>query len=115
MIIRNGENILEVNLIEERDENNNKINKIFNYIYDDLKRENEFIIHYNRVEDINDEQQLFNYLHNNTNFYRYISSPEDLIRRGENKANSTISFYIICITGIGFSPIPLIDIPFFSC
>ena len=113
LLIRNGENILEVNLIEGRDEDNNKINKIFNYIYDDLRRENEFITHYNRVENINDEQQLFNYLHNNTTFYRYISSPEDLIGRGERRANLKIGFYKLCILGIGFSPIPLIDIPFF--
>ena len=113
LIIGNGENILEVNLLEGRDEDNNKINKIFNYIYDDLRRENEFIRHYNRVENFNDEQQLFNYLHNNTTFYRYISSPEDLIRRGERRANFKKGFYILCILGIGFSPVPLIDIPFF--
>ena len=113
LLIRNGENILEVDIIEGRDENNNKINKIFNYIYNDLRIDNEFIRDYNIVENINDEQTLFNYLHNNTSFYRYISSPEDLIRRGENNADSKISFYIICITGIGFSPIPLIDIPLF--
>ena len=113
LLIRNGENILEVNLIEGRNEDNNKINKIFDYIYNDLKRENEFIKHYNLVENINDEQELFNYLHENTSFYRYIRSPEDLIRRGEERANLKIRFYIICIVGIGFSPIPLIDIPFF--
>jgi hypothetical protein len=113
LLVGNGQNILEVNLIEGRDEDNNKINKIFKYIYDDLRRENEFIKHYNIVENINDEQQLFNYLHNNTTFYRYISSPEDLIRRGERRANSKMGFYILCIIGIGFSPIPLIDIPFF--
>ena len=52
-------------------------------------------------------------MHNNTSFYRYILSPEDLIRRGEIRANIKIRFYIICIIGIGFSPIPLIDIPIF--
>ena len=113
LIINNGENILEVNLIDGRDEDNNKINKIFDYIYNDLRRENEFIEHYNIVENINDEQELFNYLHNNTSFYRYISSPEDLIRRGEIRANIQIGFYIIWIGGVSFSPIPLIDIPFF--
>lgn len=113
LLIRNGENILEVNLIEGRDENNNKINKIFDYIYNDLRKENEFIEHYNIVENINNELRLFNYLHNNTSFYRYITSPEDFIRRGEIRANLKIGFYITCIIGIGFSPIPLIDIPFF--
>lgn len=58
LLIRNGENILEVNLIEGRDEDNNKINKIFNYIYNDLRKENEFIEHYNIVENINDEQEF---------------------------------------------------------
>ena len=52
-------------------------------------------------------------MHNNTSFYRYITSPEDFIRRGEIRANLKISFYITCIIGIGFCPIPLIDIPFF--
>lgn len=52
-------------------------------------------------------------MHNNTSFYRYITSPEDFIRRGEIRANLKIRFYITCIIGIGFCPIPLIDIPFF--
>ena len=39
-LIRNRDNILEVDLIEGRDEENNKNIKIFNYIYNDSKIDN---------------------------------------------------------------------------
>ncbi len=43
LLINEGENILEVDLIEGNNEDNNQINKIFTYIHNDLINENKYI------------------------------------------------------------------------
>ena len=110
LIRREGDNILEVDLINGVE---GRINEIFRYIYNDL-------IHNNRLDDnafnqINNlqNQQLYNYLHNNFNLFSRISSMDDLIERGNRRANKIIGATIPLIIASGFSPIPFIDVPIF--
>ena len=112
LLINEGENILEVDLIEGQNEDNNKINKIFTYIHNDLINENNYINNQQLIQNLN-EQELINYLHNNSSFFSQISTPRDIINRGNKKASVVIASHLFLITLTGFSPIPLVDIPFF--
>lgn len=113
LIIHNGENILEVDLINGSNENNNRINKIFNYIYNDLINNNHYINNPQLIQNMDNGNQLINYLHNNSSFYTRISNPNDIIKRSSLKSEISITFFTSLIIGIGFSPIPLIDVPLF--
>ena len=62
---------------------------------------------------MHNENQLINYLHNNSSFYTRISNPNDIINRSTIRARNSIGIFISLIIGIGFSPIPFIDIPLF--
>jgi GTPase Era involved in 16S rRNA processing len=112
LLINEGENIIEVDLIEGNNEDNNKINKIFTYIYDDLINQNNYIKNPQLIENLN-EQELINYLHNNSSFYSQILTPNDIINRGDNRASKVIYSHLLLIFASGFSPIPLVDIPLF--
>jgi len=112
LLINEGENILEVDLIEGQNEDNNKINKIFTYIHNDLINENNYINNQQLIQNLN-EQELINYLHNNSSFFSQISTPHDIINRGNKKASAVIKSHLSLITLTGFCPIPLVDIPFF--
>jgi len=113
LIINNGENILEVDLINGNNENNNKINKIFEYIYNDLINDNLYINNPQLIQNISDENQLVNYLHNNSSFYTRISNPNDIINRSRLKSQISINASTLLIISLGFCPIPFIDIPLF--
>ena len=113
LIIDNGENILEVDLIEGSNANNNRMNKIFNYIYNDLINNNAYINNPQLVQNMYNENELVSYLRNNSSFYTRISNPNDIINRSKLKSETIINFYTGIIFGVGFSPIPLIDIPIF--
>jgi uncharacterized protein (DUF697 family) len=110
LIRNNGNNILEVDLIQGVE---GRTNEIFRYIHNDLTQNNR--IDNNVINQINDlqNQQLFPYLHNHFDLFSKISSMEDLIERGNNRANLRIAATIPLIIAVGFSPIPFIDIPIY--
>lgn len=110
LIIGEGNNILEVDLIRGVE---GRTSEIFRYIYDDLMANNR--LDDNAFNQINalPNRQLFNYLHNNLNFFSRISSVDDLIERGNRISNILMSSTIPLIIAAGFSPIPFIDIPIF--
>ena len=106
----NGNNIIEVDLIRGTE---GRINEIFSYIYNDLIVNNRF-----SDEDINyinncQMNQIFPYLRNHSNLFSRISSVNDLIERGNRRANLILTSSIALATAVGFSPIPLIDVPIF--
>ena len=110
LIKNNGNNILEVDLINGIE---GRTNEIFRYINDDLTQNNRF--NDNEINHIRElpDQQLFNYLHHNFDFFSKISSTEDLIQRGKNRSDLIIARIIPAIIAAGFSPVPLVDIPIF--
>jgi GTP-binding protein EngB required for normal cell division len=110
LIIGEGNNILEVDLIRGVE---GRTSEIFRYIYDDLMANNR--LDDNAFNQINalPNRQLFNYLHNNFNFFSRISSVDDLIERGNRISNFLMSSTIPLIIAAGFSPIPFIDTPIF--
>ena len=110
LIIGEGNNILEVDLIRGVE---GRTSEIFRYIYDDLISNNR--LDDNAFNQINalPNRQLFNYLHNNLNFFSRISSVDDLIERGNRISNILTGSTIPLIIAAGFSPIPFIDIPIF--
>ena len=110
LIKGNGNNILEVDLINGVE---GRTNEIFRYIYNDLTHNNR--LDENRINEINNlqNQELFTYLHNNCELFSKISSEDDLIERGNKKANLIIGGTIPLMIATGFSPIPLIDIPIY--
>jgi uncharacterized protein (DUF697 family) len=110
LIIGEGNNILEVDLIRGVE---GRTSEIFRYIYDDLMANNR--LDDNAFNQINalPNRQLFNYLHNNLNFFSRISSVDDLIERGNRISNILTGSTIPLIIAAGFSPIPFIDIPIF--
>lgn len=111
LIIGEGNNILEVDLIRGVE---GRTSEIFRYIYDDLMTNNRLDDNtFNRINALPD-RQLFNYLHNNFNFFSRISSVDDLIERGNRISNILMSSTIPLIIAAGFSPIPFIDIPIFT-
>ena len=106
----NGNNIIEVDLIRGTE---GRINEIFSYIYNDLIVNNRFSdrdINYINNCQIN---QIFPYLRNHSNLFSRISSVNDLIERGNRRANLILASSIALATAVGFSPIPLIDVPIF--
>ena len=110
LIKDNGNNILEVDLINGVE---GRTNEIFRYIHNDLIHNNSF--NDNVINEINHlpNQEFFPYLHNNFDFFSRISSIEDLIQRGNNKADKIIKGTIPAIIASGFCPIPFVDIPIF--
>ena len=108
LVRNNGENILEVDLIRGVE---GRTNEIFRYIYNDFRNSNP--IDDNVIHEINNlpNQEMFSYLHNNFETFSQISSVEDIIERGNRRANAIISSTIPLIIGVGFMPISLIDIP----
>ena len=110
LIIGEGNNILEVDLIRGVE---GRTSEIFRYIYDDLMANNR--LDDNAFNQINalPNRQLFNYLHNNFNFFSRISSVDDLIERGNRISDILTGSTIPLIIAAGFSPIPFIDIPIF--
>lgn len=110
LIRDNGNNILEVDLINGVE---GRTNEIFRYIYDDLTHNNRF--DNNAINEINrlQNQELFPFLHNNYDLFSKISSENDLIERGRRKANFIIGGTIPLVIAAGFSPIPLVDIPIY--
>ena len=110
LIKNNGNNILEVDLINGVQ---GRINEIFRYIYDDLIQNNRF--NNNEINLIRQlpDQQFYNYLHHNYQFFSKISSTEDLIQRGKNRADLIIAGTIPMIIAAGFSPLPFMDLPIF--
>ena len=110
LIIGEGNNILEVDLIRGVE---GRTSEIFRYIYDDLISNNRLDDNaFNRINAL-PNRQLFNYLHNNFNFFSRISSVDDLIERGNRISNILTGSTIPLIIAAGFSPIPFIDIPIF--
>ena len=110
LIIGEGNNILEVDLIRGVE---GRTSEIFRYIYDDLMTNNRLDDNaFNRINALPD-RQLFNYLHNNLNFFSRISSVDDLIERGNRISDILTGSTIPLIIAAGFSPIPFIDIPIF--
>ena len=110
LIIGEGNNILEVDLIRGVE---GRTSEIFRYIYDDLISNNRLDDNaFNRINALPD-RQLFNYLHNNLNFFSRISSVDDLIERGNRISDILTGSTIPLIIAAGFSPIPFIDIPIF--
>lgn len=110
LIRNNGNNILEVDLIQGVE---GRINEIFRYIHNDLTQNNR--IDNDVINEINNlqNQQLFQYLHTHFDLFSRISSIEHLIEKGKNRANLRINSTIPLIIAVGFSPIPFIDIPIF--
>ena len=110
LIRDNGNNILEVDLINGVE---GRTNEIFRYIYNDLTHNNRFDD--NVINEINNlqNQELFTFMHNNCDLFSKISSEEDLIERGRKKANLIIAGTIPLMLAAGFSPIPLVDIPIY--
>ena len=110
LIRDNGNNILEVDLINGVE---GRTNEIFRYIYDDLTHNNR--LDNNAINEINrlQNQELFPFLHNNYDLFSKISSENDLIERGRRKANFIIGGTIPLVIAAGFSPIPLVDIPIY--
>ena len=111
LIIGEGNNILEVDLIRGVE---GRTSEIFRYIYDDLISNNR--LDDNAFNQINalPNRQLFNYLHNNLNFFSRISSVDDLIERGNRISDILTGSTIPLIIAAGFSPVPFIDIPIFT-
>ena len=110
LVKNNGNNILEVDLINGVE---GRINEIFRYIHDDITHDNRF--ENNVINQINNlpEQRLFPYLRQHFNLFSDINSREDIIERGNRKANIIKAATISLIIATGFSPIPFIDIPIF--
>jgi hypothetical protein len=110
LVKNNGRNILEVDFINGVE---GRINEIFRYIHDDITHDNRF--ENNVINQINNlpEQRLFPYLRQNFNLFSNINSREDIIERGNRKANIIKAATIPLIIATGFSPIPFIDIPIF--
>ena len=110
LLQEDSSNIIEVDLIKGV---GGRTNEIFRYIHDDLVRNNNFGNNVeNEINNLN-EQQLFPYLHNNLDLFSKITSTENLIERGNKRANLIKAGTIPLIIAAGFSPIPLIDIPIF--
>lgn len=109
LIKNNGENILEVDLILGME---GRTNEIFRYIYNDLTQNNRF--DNNVINEINNlnNQNLFPYLSSFDLFSR-IHSIEDLIERGNRRADLIIAGTIPLMIAVGFSPLPFIDIPIY--
>ena len=110
LVRNNGSNILEVDLINGVE---GRTNEIFRYIHDD-------IMHGNRFENdaINQIQnlltpRLFSYLRQNFNLLSNITSSEDIIERGNRRADVIKAATIPLVIATGFSPIPFIDVPIF--
>ena len=110
LIEEDGNNILEIDLINGV---KGRTNEIFRYMYNDLMNNNE--INDNVMNEIINlqGQELFPYLRDKFNLFSRISSTEDLINRGNNKAKVIIEGTIPLTTAAGFCPIPFIDIPIF--
>ena len=110
LLINNGENILEVDLIKGTQ---GRTNEIFRYIYNDLTSNNRFS--YDDINYINNcpPGQIYPYLGRHSNLFSKISSVDDLIERGNRKANIILASSISLATAAGFSPIPFIDVPIF--
>ena len=110
LLINNGENILEVDLIKGTQ---GRINEIFRYIYNDLTSNNRFS--YDDINYINNcpPEQIYPYLGRHSNLFSKITSIDDLIERGNRKANIILASSISLATAAGFSPIPFIDVPIF--
>ena len=110
LLVGNGNNILEVDLINGVQ---GRTNEIFRYIYNDFRNNNEF--NDNVINEINQlpNQQLFPYLHNHFEFFSEISSIDDFIQRGNIRSNIIIGSTIPTIIAAGFYPIPFVDVPIF--
>ena len=110
LIKNDGNNILEVDLINGVQ---GRTNEIFRYINDDLIQNNRF--NNNEINLIRQlpDQEFYNYLHHNYQFFSKISSTEDLIQRGKNRADLIIAGTIPMIIAAGFSPLPFMDLPIF--
>lgn len=110
LVRNNGENILEVDLIRGVQ---GRVNEIFQYIYNDFRNSNPFDD--NVINEINNlpDQEIFPYLQNNFETFSKISSVENIIERGNRRANAIIASTIPLIISAGFIPIPLVDIPIF--
>ena len=110
LIKNEGDNILEVDLINGVE---GRTNEIFRYIYNDFTLNNNF--NNANINEINNlpERQLFHHLNNNYELFSRIHSVDDLITRGKRRANKIIGLTIPLIIAAGFSPIPFIDIPIF--
>ena len=82
-------------------------------IYNDFRNSNPF--NDNVINEINNlpDQEFFPYLHNNFEAFSKISSIEDIIQRGNKRANALIASTIPLIISAGFIPVPLVDIPIF--
>ena len=110
LVRNNGSNILEVDLINGVE---GRTNEIFRYIIDDIMHDNRFendVI--NQIRNL-PESGLFTYLRQNFNIFSGITSQENIIERGNRRANAIKLATIPLIIANGFSPIPFIDIPFF--
>ena len=105
-----GHNILEVDIINGVE---GRTNEIFRYLYKDITNGNNFDD--NAIERIHTlrNQQLYPYLHKNFDFFKGISSTEDLIERGIKRAKIIIGATAPLIVASGFCPIPFVDIPIF--
>ena len=110
LVRNNGSNILEVDLINGVE---GRTNEIFRYIIDDIMHGNRF--ENNVINQIRNRpvQGLFTYLRQNFNLLSNITSPEDIIERGNRRTNAIKAVTIPLIIATGFSPIPFIDIPIF--
>lgn len=110
LVRNNGSNILEVDLIYGVE---GRTNEIFRCIHDDIMHGNGF--ENNVINQIlnRPEPGLFTYLRQNFNLFQNITSPEDIIERGNRRANLIKAATIPLIIATGFSPIPFIDIPIF--
>ena len=110
LVRNNGSNILEVDLINGVE---GRTNEIFRYIIDDIMHGNRF--ENNAINQIQNlpTPRLFSYLRQNFNIFSNITSPEDIIERGNRRTNVIKAATIPLIIATGFSPIPFIDIPIF--
>ena len=113
IIGKEGDNIIEVDLKNTAD---GRVNEIFKYMYNDLIKKNLFLTNNQMINDNAQKEEIENFitsLNNNSNLFNRIQGIDDIVRRGRKKADIAIYSFISAITGVCFSPIPFVDIPFF--
>ena len=105
----NGGNILEVDIINGV--NNRSIKEIFSYIHNDLISKNTFNVE--EINNIQDDNEIIDYLHQNSNLFSRILSTRDFINKAKKKSNFIANSSAVLISITGFNPIPFVDIPIY--
>ena len=108
-----GNNIFEVDL---KNNHKGRINKIFKYMYNDLIQKNAFLTNNQMIEDKAKKEEIEIFirdLNEKSNLFNKIKGINDIVQRGREKAKIKIGLFISIITVTGFSPVPIVDLPFF--